>query len=119
MDVLEAIAQRRSIRAYEPKQITPQQRQALIDAGLQAPSAVNSQPWHFTVVQVAALIDEINAAACKQLLKTATGASRQRFEAENYSLFFHAPTVIFVSGDSSPEMRYAWLDCGIATENIV
>lgn len=54
--VLDAIAARRSIRAYAKEQITSEQLDAILAAGLAAPSARNTQPWHFTAVQDAALI---------------------------------------------------------------
>ena len=49
--VLQAILDRRSIRDYRPEQITGEQLQALISAALASPSAMDRQPWHFTVVQ--------------------------------------------------------------------
>ena len=38
-EVLKAIRDRRSIRSYEPEQITDEQLQALLDAALQSPTA--------------------------------------------------------------------------------
>ena len=116
--VLEAIAGRRSIRAYKPDQISEEQLQALLDAALQAPSARNLQPWHFTVVQDGALLDRINESVRAELLKNAEGKMKETFSASAYSVFYHAPTVIFLSTDMSAEKRYARHDCGCAAENI-
>lgn len=101
--ILKAIQDRRSIRAYENRQITDEQLAALLAAATQAPSANNSQPWHFSVVQNAALLEEIEQEA-------------NRVTGRSVSIFFHAPTVIFLS--ANPEGRYSALDCGIAVENI-
>ena len=60
-EVLKAIRDRRSIRSYEPEQITDEQLQALLDAALQSPTARNTQQWHFSVVQNRALLDEFSA----------------------------------------------------------
>lgn len=49
--VIESIKKRRSIRSYDPKPVPRDVLQAVIDAGNEAPSAMNSQPWRFVVVQ--------------------------------------------------------------------
>lgn len=110
--VLEAIAARRSIRAYTDAQVTRAQLDAILQAGLEAPSARNSQPWHFTAVQDAALINRVNDAFKAQM-------DDERFTAEGYSVFHHAPTVIFISSPA-PEggTHFAPADVGIAIENM-
>lgn len=117
--VLDAIAARRSIRAYTAEQITQEQLNALLDAAQASPSASNSQPWHFSVVQNKALLTRINEAFRTEILKEINDPDRRaRFEDPAYSVFFHAPTVIFVSCQPTSAMRYAETDCGMATENI-
>jgi nitroreductase len=51
--VIEAIKNRRSIRAYEPKPVPRDIINAIIEAGNQAPftTLTRSQPWRFVVVQ--------------------------------------------------------------------
>ena len=49
--VIEAIRKRRSVRAYEPKPVPRDVINAIIEAGNEAPSAMNSQPWRFVVVE--------------------------------------------------------------------
>ena len=51
MDVYEAIKIRRSVRAYETRQIPDDVLMRVLEAGRAAPSASNSQPWHFIVVK--------------------------------------------------------------------
>jgi nitroreductase len=115
---LAAIHARRSIRAYQPEQISDEQLQTLLDAGEAAPSAVNSQPWHFTAVQNAALIDRVNEAFRAQVLKTCPPEARDRFADPAYSVFYHAPTVIFFSCPDLSKMKYAQTDTGMAIENM-
>ena len=62
-ETLSVIASRRSHRAYQRVQITPEQLDALLTAAKESPSAMNRQPWHFTVVQNETLLNEINDAA--------------------------------------------------------
>ena len=64
MQTLETIFARRSIRAYQGTPIPAQDLQQILEAGRQAPSAANRQPWHFVVVtepaQRKALADACN-----------------------------------------------------------
>jgi len=50
MDVLEAIFNRRSVRAYKPDPIPENVMQKLLQVLRAAPSAANKQPWKFIVV---------------------------------------------------------------------
>lgn len=52
MDVLEVIKTRRSIRNFDSeKEVTDEQLDMIIRAGMQAPSAFNQQPWHFMIIR--------------------------------------------------------------------
>jgi nitroreductase len=51
MDVLTAIAARRSIRAFKPTSVSDEALQAILTAATQAPSGKNRQPWRFVVVR--------------------------------------------------------------------
>lgn len=101
--VLSAIADRRSIRGYEPQQISKEQLDALLLAAVQSPSAHNEQPWHFSVVQNAELLNKISDEAVKV------------FNREG-SIFYGAPTAIFIS--CKMEERWPPVDCGIAVQTI-
>jgi len=50
VNTLEAIARRRSIRAFQDEVIERQTVDKLLEAAVMAPSAKNSQPWRFTVI---------------------------------------------------------------------
>jgi nitroreductase len=49
--VIEAIRKRRSVRSYESKPIPKDIIKTIIEAGNEAPSAMNSQPWRFVVFE--------------------------------------------------------------------
>lgn len=48
-----AVFARRSCREFTPDPVTEEQIEAIIRAGMQAPSAKNEQPWEFLVVRSA------------------------------------------------------------------
>ncbi len=115
--VLTAIMDRRSHRAYSDVQLTDQQLKIILDAGLQAPSAVNRQPWFFSVVQNKELLCQMNKTA-RDSVMAGEGKKSPRFDDPNYDIFYGAPTVIFLSSPGNDANPYATLDCGIAVENM-
>jgi nitroreductase len=50
MSLVDVILSRRSIRRYEQKEIPEDVLGQILEAGRQAPSAANRQPWHFIVI---------------------------------------------------------------------
>ncbi len=50
MDTLQTILSRRSVRKYKPEPVPAEDLERILEAGRQAPSAGNRQPWHFIVV---------------------------------------------------------------------
>ncbi len=88
--VLQAIRDRRSIRGYTPEPLQPEQLEKILQAALEAPSARNTQPWHFSAVTNQALLDEFDAD-----FHEITRATRDL--KDSYHLFFHAPAVVFLS----------------------
>jgi len=51
MDAKECILTRRSIRKYKPDPISDEILTELLEAAVSAPSGVNRQPWHFSVLR--------------------------------------------------------------------
>jgi len=51
MNIIEAIAARRSIRKFKETPIPDEALHAILTAGIQAPSGKNRQPWRFYVVK--------------------------------------------------------------------
>ncbi len=115
-ETLQVISARRSHRSYAPTPLTKDQIDALLRAAMESPSAVNRQPWHFTVVRNQQLLDEINRAVWDQMMKRHPDKRSPRFADSNFHVFYHAPTVIFISG--MPDNHYTPIDGGIAVENI-
>ena len=66
LDVREAAARRRSIRAYEPEPIPAADLDAIFDVVRLAPSAFNVQPWRFVVVETPELKAQLAGAAFNQ-----------------------------------------------------
>ena len=63
MEVLEAIAARKSIRGFAPDPVPVEILRGVLEAATHAPSAMNSQPWEFYVLggEVLASVKRANA----------------------------------------------------------
>ncbi len=124
-DVIEAIKTRRSIRAYESRAVPRDLLQSVIEAGNEAPSAMNSQPWRFVVVEDPGAKKKLLAAAmpkAKQITETVKDVDPERYEAikKRYAqlpdpVYYSAPAVIFVIGSGG----YAAHSCPLACENMM
>ena len=62
-EVLDAIANRYSCRDFLAEAPTKAQVEAIVNAALAAPSAMNMQPWHIVVVNDKSFVDEMDKAA--------------------------------------------------------
>ncbi len=97
-DVIKAIKERRSVRAYTDKQISQEELDLILEAGLYAPTAHNDQPWYFTVVQNKELLEEINLKANAVMAQSENEWLRGVGTDPAFRASYNAPTVIFVSG---------------------
>ena len=59
MSCVDLILKRRSIRKYSSEPVSEEVKAKILEAGRQAPSAVNAQPWHFIVVDDPALKESL------------------------------------------------------------
>ena len=115
-ETLSLISARRSHRAYAPTPLTQEQIDALLKAAVESPSAVNRQPWHFSVVRNQQLLDELNQAVWEQMMKRNPEQRSPRFADKDFHVLYHAPCGIVISG--LPDFHYTPIDGGIAVENI-
>jgi len=116
-EVISVIKSRRSVRAYKEEQIKEHELQAILEAGLWAPSAHNSQPWHLTVIQDPDLIHHISDVSTKAMAKSEV-KWMARIGQSGRSIFHNAPTVIIVSGKEE-EFLDPLIDCSAATQNLL
>lgn len=98
--VMENILSRKSVRNYTEQPVEREKVEALLRAGMAAPSARDKRPWEFVVVTDRATLDRMaNGLPYAKMLKK-------------------APLAIVVCGDS--EKSNLWEhDCSAATQNIL
>ncbi len=123
MDLKKAIYTRRSIRAYERKPVDRAIIQQLIEAAIQAPCAMNSQPWAFAVIQDAGVLADLSArtkAFLVGLMDTMPPLARYRETLSDpaYDVFYGAPALVIIC--SMPLAGpAAEIDCALAAENLM
>jgi nitroreductase len=100
MDAFEAIQKRKSVRSYESTPVPKETLAKLLEAARIAPSANNTQPWHFIVVT--------DSEKKKELSKGLFA----KFLAET-------PVVIVACGDTKASPDWCVIDVAIAVENMV
>ena len=93
-ETIKTILGRRSIRAYQPRQIGEEELQNILLAGQYAPTAMGQQPWHFTVLQNSDLLEKLQV-QCKSLFLHSDNENlRAVASREEYHVFHHAPTLL-------------------------
>ena len=68
MDIIEAINQRKSIRGFKPDPVSKEVLVKILESACRAPSAMNTQPWEFTVI-TGAVLDKLRSAIVDKLQK--------------------------------------------------
>ncbi len=113
-DVLQAIRDRRSIRDYYDESVSKEALDCLVAAALQAPSARNSQPYHFTFVTDADMLSEFSSDA-RGVYMSKEGAPAKLKES-TYDVLQGAKLVCFIFATGNGP--FVGVDCGIAVENM-
>ena len=117
-DVLRTIYARRSIRAFKNEQIKREDLDAIIEAGLCAPSANNSQNRHFTVIQNIEVILKVNNWVLDEIEQSGNARLHQiAGERRIGNVFGDAPTMIIISVQQND--RFGAINAAAATQNIL
>lgn len=116
-DVIKNILNRRSIRVYSAEQIKREDLELILKSAIFSPSACNTQPWHFTVVQNKDIINLLSTESKKEFVNHQNETFKKMAANENFNIFYNAPTIIVISGEkASVEPK---TDCAAATENML
>ncbi|MCL2574631.1 MAG: nitroreductase family protein [Defluviitaleaceae bacterium] len=115
-DVLTTIQTRFSCRNYDGRPVEQEKVEALVKAALQAPSAMNIQPWKIIAITNKDLVDELDAAAMEIIATDPDQTRFNRIKDRGGKVFYNAPCMFLILKD--PKAKWADLDCGIVTQNI-
>ena len=93
-EVLENIKSRRSVRTYTEQQVSAGDLNLILEAAAYAPSGMNFQTWHFTAIQDAAVLTELNEKIKGAFAKSDDPHLQERGHSETYCCYYHAPTLV-------------------------
>ncbi|MCH5161286.1 MAG: nitroreductase family protein [Clostridiales bacterium] len=100
MDVFKAILERRSTRSFTKEAVKKADLEKIVEAGMYAPSAINEQPWLFTVVTDKEVLAKLNEAVKGQMSAADEERIRSRSADNSYCFYYGAPALIIVSCNS-------------------
>ena len=116
-ETLKSIVNRRSIRHFKKEQLSAEEINIIVRAGVYAPSAYNKQEWFFTVVQNRMILEDLNIAT-KEVASTSSDQKLVELaNKEDFNIFYNAPTVVIVSGKKNGLTPI--IDCSLATQNMM
>jgi nitroreductase len=103
MELIEALATRRSVRQFQDRPVPEENVAAIIAAAMTAPSAGNQQPWHFVVISDREKLNQIPS-----------------FHPHS-GMVAQAPVAILVCGDpqGAPWPDFWTQDCSAAVQNLL
>jgi nitroreductase len=114
MNFPELVKTRQSVRKYSPKAVEREKIERCIEAVRLAPSACNSQPWKFIIVDDAELKDRI----AKETYNTVVAFNKFVKEAPVIAVIvMEKPTMISQIGGRIKDKDFYLIDIGIAAEH--
>jgi nitroreductase len=122
MDLMDAIFHRRATRDFTQAPVDDEAIRFVIAAAIQAPNAMNRQPWSFAVVTDPEILDRCARRAKAHVLASLSPGSplahyRAHLAAREFHIFYNAPALIVISATAPDPM--ATQDCCLAAENLM
>lgn len=114
--VLRAIDERRSIRAFENKELSQDEIEQIRQAVLAVPTAMNLQELKYSFILDQNVIEEISQAVIKTFEQEGNTETLERIRSRHTSIFYGAPLLITIS---APEgNHYSEVNAGIAVQTL-
>ena len=105
-ETIHTLLNRRSIRKFKNIPVDEEKLKLILKCGHYASTALNHQPWHFTLITNQKILNDIS-----------DKVKKQRPDADpSYHVYYHAPAVIMISGKEGES--FAEADCANAAMNM-
>ena len=113
MPISKAITERKCVRAYLERPVTPEDVEKVVEAGRWAP---NAGPFHLTVLRRPELLQRLNDATHEAMMASGVEFLLMRASLPGYQPLYGAPVAIVASGPPGPNVA---LNCALAAENML
>lgn len=119
MEFSDVVLGRRAVRSYKSDVVPAALIEQLIGLAVQAPSAMNHQPWAFAATNDARRIEEFAGLAKEYYLahEDVSNTVRALIGDAAHSIFHHAPVLVLVLAKSDSEQ--AREDCCLAAQTLM
>jgi len=116
-EVINAILTRRSVRAFQDRQIKKEDLDEILKCATYAPSGWNTQNWHFAATRDTAVIEKVNGWIVTEIKESGNPQLEGILERSNGHVFRNAPCVVIVSAEKGD--RYGAVNAAAATQNML
>lgn len=121
MDVLQAIGERRAVRAYTDEVLDRATVERLIHSAVQAPSARDLEPWAFVIFEGRERLRGFSEEAKRVLLRSPEESGFPKMRAmlsdPAFNIFYGAPVLVVICATSAQSQ--AAEDCCLAAQNLM
>jgi nitroreductase len=124
MELVEAIETRRAVRGYAATSVEKATLERLLDLAVRAPSASNSQPWAFGILQGAEVLRSYSDRAkvlCLSLIDSSPGPANYRRALSDpaFNIFYDAPALVCIYAKPTALWPHPKNDCALAAQNLM
>lgn len=124
MDLMDAIYNRRAVRDYLPTKVNSDLIHILLDAAMQAPTALHEEPRAFAVIQKKERLERLSS-NCKAVLLDEKQQNKSEqtdhilevVKQKDFNVFYNASTLIVIY--SSYPGPFVKAECWLAAENLM
>jgi nitroreductase len=118
MQLDESIKTRRSVRTYTDEPVSKEHLDAVLEAGVWAPTAMHREPLKFIIIENKELIKYVSDET-KLAVKQFMPPLAERFSTPEDIICYNAPMLVLVCVEKNPQFsNIDFIDCVLGAENI-
>jgi nitroreductase len=112
------IKRRRSVRSYRDEPVSKEQIEAVLEAGVLAPTGMNRQPWKFIIIEDHNLIKYVSEET-KILVQQMMPPMAEKFQTKADIICYNAPVLILICTEKDKQWGHTnLLDSVLAAQNM-
>jgi nitroreductase len=118
MELDACIKGRRSVRCYTKEPVSKEQIEAVLEAGVWAPTGMAREPWKFIIIEDKKLIKYVSDET-KLLVQKMMPPLAERFATEEDIVCYNAPVLVLICSEKNPQWsNLNLLDSVLAAQNM-
>jgi nitroreductase len=114
---MQAIHKRRSVRHFKSQPIESAVINRLLNAAVQAPTSLHTEPWAFAIIRDRDLLEQISSKAKESADRETRACLPDLLRQPDFNIFYNAGTLVVIYG--RPQGSFVAADCWLAAENLM